>query len=102
LVRHPKKIIPAYERREIPYERETDIPLLANQRRMILLDAPVGDSERSGHEMFGNNSLTPLEILLLKEEMESEEWQEKDRRIQEWNRWEARKKSAFFQQLNIR
>lgn len=83
-----------YERREIPYEHETEIPFLTRQRHMILLDAPISTEESSsGHSTYGSNSLTPLEILMLKEEAESEEYQDRERRIKEWNRWIARRDS---------
>lgn len=86
---------PRYERPEIPHERETEIPLLVNSRRVVSLDAPVFDLENS-HTLFKSAELTPLEILLLKEERQSEEWQERQRHISEWNRYLKRKQSAFY------
>lgn len=86
---------PRYERPDIENERETEIRLLVNQRNAIPLDAPLFDTERSGHEMWGSNSLTPLEILLLKEEQESEDFRLRNKSIVEWERWRWRKASAF-------
>jgi len=93
LVKKPNQIRPRYERPWIPNEYETEIPLLTNRRSAILLDAPLMDSKYSRHEMIASYNLTPLEILLLKEQ--SEEDQERERRIGEWNHWVARRNSAF-------
>ena len=86
---------PRYERPEISNEFATEIPLLVNRRHIRSLDAPVFDGLECGHTLFKSDQLTPLEILMLKEEQESEEYKERSKRIAEWNRWRHRKSSAF-------
>jgi hypothetical protein len=86
---------PRYERPEIPNERETEIPLLVNRRNIRSLDAPVFDGDECGHTLFKSDTMNPLEILLLKEEQQSEEYLQRGRRISEWKRWRERKSSAF-------
>ncbi len=96
----PRKLIcrqptrPKYERPEIPNERETEISMLVNNPAIKSLDAPVYESE-TGHSFYAGEGLSPLEILLLKEEMQSVEFREKQKRIEDFKRFESRKMSAF-------
>jgi hypothetical protein len=94
---HPKKIIPVYERPDIPNERETEIALLTFRRNFNSLDAPKFD-DLDSHGFYASMSLNPLEILITKEEMESEEYRERERRMEEWQRWQERKTSSFSQE----
>ena len=86
------QVRPAYERKEIPYERETELPMICNQRGVILLDAPVvgNDDELSFYEVVSGTSLTPLELLILKEDQGSQEHRDRLRRIEEWDRWQRK------------
>lgn len=88
--------LPRYERPDIPYERETEIKMLLWQRHVSALDAPLFDGETmTMHDKFCCGVLNPLEILMLKEQEESEEELERQKRIQEWQRWEAKRTSVF-------
>lgn len=92
IVRRPKKQFIPYERPEIPYERETELPMLVNQRRSLALDAPRAEDEESYHSVIPCGNLNPLEMLMLKEEMESEEFQDRQQRIRAWDDWHERKR----------
>lgn len=81
---------PRYERPDIPNERETEIPLLINRRGVQSLDAPIFEDE-CGHTLFKSEALTPLELLMIKEDMQSAEYQQRESRIRAWRRWEIRK-----------
>jgi len=92
LVRRPRKAFVPYVRMEIPYERETEIPLLVNRRSIQALDAPHPEFETSYYDYLASTAESPLELLMLKEEMESEEYQDRQRRIREWQLWNERQK----------
>ncbi len=94
IVRHTAQVRPVYERPNIENERETEIPMIQRWRNVVSLDAPVFNYQ-NGHQYFSSESQTPLEILMMKEEMESEEWQERERRLVEWRKFEQRNRSAF-------
>lgn len=94
ILRMRKQVIPLYERPDIPNERETEISLLTNRRWMVALDAPVWADGQTHHHSMRSDALTPLEILMLKEQEESEEERDRQKRIEEWNRWQIRKRSA--------
>lgn len=88
---------PRYERPEIPNERETELPLLVNQRFVCEFDSPVRgyDGESLYNFVADSAAKTPLEILLEKEEYMTGEPSDRARRITEWERWCERKSSAF-------
>jgi transposase-like protein len=86
---------PRYERKEIPNELETEIKLLVNSRFIKSLDAPVFDGDDCGHSVITTESKSPLELLILKEEKESQEYLEQQRRISEYQRYLERQASAF-------
>ncbi len=92
IVRKPRKAFVPYERTEIPYERETELPMLINQRNATALDAPRLEGDEDGYGIIACGNMTPLELLMLKEEMESEEEQDRQKRIAEWQAWEERRK----------
>lgn len=85
---------PRYERPDILNERETEITLLVNRPNAVSLDAPMFDGLENGYTFFKSATLTPLEILMIKEE--SGERQNRLERIEEWNRWCERRNSAFY------
>jgi hypothetical protein len=95
IVRYPRQTRPPYERPDIPNERETEIPLLTKSRFIKSLDESFGDDDRTGYYFIPSNTLTPLELLLLKEDIESEENKDREQRIVEWNRWVERRQSVF-------
>lgn len=95
IVRHPRQVLPRYERPDIPYERETDLPMLVNRRNAIALDSTFSDGDAPMHECYAFGGTNPLEILMLREEMESEEYRARQARLESWNRWNE--KREFFQ-----
>ena len=86
---------PPYERPEIPYERETEIPLLTNLRQAVALDAPAPGRDESNYQFVSSGSMSPDEILMMKEEMETQEYAERQQRIRQYERFESRRASAF-------
>ncbi len=92
IIRKPRKAFIPYERTEIPYERETELPLIVNRRNAMNLDAPRFDDDEDGYGIVACGNMTPLELLMLKEDMESEEEQDRARRIAEWRDWDERKR----------
>lgn len=85
---------PQYERPEIPYERETEIALLTDRRWVVCLDAPL-DDDGDLHSNISGSALTPLEILMMKEDEESPETQWRRRETDRFTRWAERQASAF-------
>lgn len=77
----PKPVVP-YERKEIEYERETELQMLVNLPHATSLDQPV-DEGHSFHERLSGSNMTPLEALIWKEEQEE---QEREDRISEYAR----------------
>lgn len=63
-----KPVPPPYERQIIPYEFETEIPLLTNSARFMSLDEPTEDGRTAHSWLRHSNDLTPLDILIEKEE----------------------------------
>lgn len=90
---------PQYERPDIENERETEVPLLVNRKFIRSLDAPVYDGEDNGHSFFSSGHLTPLEELIQKEELQSEEAIQRRRRIEDFEHFE--KCHTFFNLENI-
>lgn len=71
LPRRAIKRIAPYERKIIPYEFETELPLLTNYRNAVSLDsAPYEYEDGSGsyHERISGYTSTPFEIVCMKEE----------------------------------
>lgn len=95
VIRRAAQKRPEYERPEISYERETELSMMVNRRDAILLDGVVFEGDSNRHMLIDSGSLTPLEMLLLKEDLESEEQQSRQRRIAEWEQWVERRNSAF-------
>jgi hypothetical protein len=58
---------PPYLRPEIPYERTTEIPMLIGMRMMLSLDT-LDYFGRSFHELISTDGLSPLQLLIAKEE----------------------------------
>lgn len=56
-----------YERKEIDYEKETELPMLTWQRFILSLDEDVEETN-SRHETIPGRFLSPLELLIEKEE----------------------------------
>lgn len=56
---------PEYVRRQIDYERETEIPILIKQGRHIAVDSGHGEDN---YELYGCETITPLDLLIAKEE----------------------------------
>ena len=86
---------PPYERPEIPNERETEIPLLTAMRQAVALDAPAPGRDESNYQFVSSGSMSPDEILMMKEEMETQEYAERQQRIRQYERFESRRASAF-------
>lgn len=59
---------PRYERPDIPYERETEINYLVNQRFIASLDAPMFSGDDSYHSFVPSSGDDPLALLIAKEE----------------------------------
>jgi len=87
---------PRYERPDIANERETEIPLLVNRRSVASLDATVFDGGNSRHEIIACDNMTPLEALMMKEEIESREYAQRIKDIRLFERFTERKTSAFY------
>lgn len=87
---------PRYERPDIPNERETEIPMLVNQRAVRSFDAPASSQiDRSLYELFASPTLDPCTMLMLKEHQESRAFQEREFRIEQWERHIEKQTSAF-------
>ncbi len=95
---------PTYERPEISNEKETEIPLLVNQRNAISLDSRLGEDGHSLYDFFdiGRGQITPADYLMLKEEFESEEGFFKMKDMQAWERFVKTKQSAFAAEIGYR
>lgn len=78
-----------YERPDIPDEFETEIPLLLNKWNAVPLDHSGVDREDGNHSFFASDWMTPLEILMMKEEMESIEHEQRQNDILQWNRYQT-------------
>lgn len=72
-IKKRSKSCPLYERPDIPNEFETEIPLLNYLRYFCSLDEPGLDGESSMYERIDSHHKTPLEILIEKEEYDSDE-----------------------------
>lgn len=58
---------PPYERKDIPYERETEIKMLTWTWGICSLDEQVGEIGRQRYDYFATTTLTPLDELIQRE-----------------------------------
>lgn len=58
---------PPYERKDIPYEKETELPMLLSGWWTKSFDEPMGETERSLHEGIESSFLTPVQELIDRE-----------------------------------
>lgn len=79
-----------YERPDIPDEFETEIPLLLSKWNAVPLDVSNSDREDGNHSFIASDCMTPLEALMLKEEIESEEHRQRLNDIILWERFQKR------------
>lgn len=82
IVRAPVKRVDPYERKEIEYEHETELPFLVLMRHISALDEP-NEEGNDLHERIASHTKDPCALLMEKEEMESEDatW---DRKMETW------------------
>lgn len=86
IVRTPARVVPQYERPEISYEADTELPFLVLMRHISALDAP----DENGNDMHGStpsHSKTPCEILMEKEDQQEDDaaWDRKMRHYYEFS-----------------
>lgn len=63
--------IPPYERKDIPYEQETEIKMLLWRWGVYSLDEPTGEYGRERHSFFPSTHPSPVDELIAKEEQQS-------------------------------
>jgi len=78
-----------YERKEIPYENETDISYITKWRGVLCLDSVLGDGGTTYHDLIRDGE-SPAELLMIKEEFDERERLQKERR--RFAEWEANKR----------
>lgn len=88
IVRYKHQVKPPYERPEIPYEQETEITLLTNQRFFTSLDDTPFEGSCTLHEIVRSNTATPLDMLIEKEEAQSWESIQRKRDIEAFDNYQ--------------
>lgn len=92
---------PRYERPDIPNEHETEIPLLVNRRHIRSLDAPVFDGDDCGHTIIKSGAMTPLDILIMKEEANSIESKLARVAMDDWERFQNCKRMGLEKEIGV-